>query len=191
MHNKAITVSIMREVDPARISEATAWVQAGTNLATKYPGFLGSGWVRTGENSNSWHMLYRFSGEDTLMAWENSPERDWWLSIGKPFMQQSRVEKRTGIEGWFDEPTDVAVEMSGKPAGPPPRWKQATSIWLGYFPLNLAFTLLATWLIPFWDDIGILPRVLVTTLILAPTMTYWVLPLITRMLRNWLTPPVR
>lgn len=191
MDNKAITVSIMREVDPARISEATAWVQAGINLANKYPGFLGSGWVRTGEHSNSWHMLYRFSSEETLIAWENSPERDWWLSIGKPFMQQSRVEKRTGIEGWFDEPTDVAVEVSGNPAGPPPRWKQATSIWLGFFPLNLVFTLLVTWLVPFWTEIGILPRVLITTLILAPTMTYWVLPLVTRMLRNWLTPAVR
>lgn len=188
MDNKAITVSIMREVDPTRISEATAWVQAGINLAIKYPGFLGSGWVRAGEHSNSWHMLYRFSGEETLVAWENSPERDWWLSSGKQFMQQSRVEKRTGIEGWFDEPTAVTIDVSGEAVGPPPRWKQAISIWLGFFPLNLVFTLLVTWLVPFWTDIGILLRVLITTLILAPTMTFWVLPFVTRLLRNWLVP---
>lgn len=36
-----ITVSIRREVDPARIAEATAWVQTGLNLASTYPGFLG------------------------------------------------------------------------------------------------------------------------------------------------------
>ncbi len=105
--SEPITVSIRREVDPpSRISEATAWVQAGVNLANKYPGFLGSGWVRAGEQSHVWHMLYRFANEETLEAWERSLERTSWLSTGQAFVQSERSRRRTGIEGWFDEPPD-------------------------------------------------------------------------------------
>ena len=87
MASEPITVSIRREVDPARIPEATAWVQTGVNLANTYPGFLGSGWVRAGEDSTVWHMLYRFANEETLDAWERSPERGRWLSMGEGFVQ--------------------------------------------------------------------------------------------------------
>ena len=70
----------------------------------------------------------------------------------------------------------------------PPRWKQATTIWLGFFPLNVAFAYLGSWLVPGWDQLAILPRVLITTLCLTPIMTYAMLPLVTRLLRRWLAP---
>jgi len=57
MEHDPITVSIERRVNPASISEATIWVQAGINLANRYPGFLGSGWVRAGAESDVWYML--------------------------------------------------------------------------------------------------------------------------------------
>ena len=46
-----VTVSVTRHVDPSRSSEMLAWVQAGTSLAEKFDGFLGSGWVRPSEES--------------------------------------------------------------------------------------------------------------------------------------------
>ncbi|QAV71239.1 antibiotic biosynthesis monooxygenase [Salinibacterium sp. UTAS2018] len=189
--NAPITISIERTVDPARIAEATAWMQTGINLATSYPGFLGSGWVRAGTNSTTWHMLYRFADDAALLHWEQSPERAWWLQSGSGFVHDQRTERRTGIEGWFDEPTEVTVEQAGLvspvPAAPP-RWKQAVTIWLGFFPLNLLFTLLVTMLVPGWDALPIVVRVLLTTLCLTPIMTYVLLPGVTRMLRRWLSP---
>lgn len=178
MGHNAITVSIERTVDPERIHEATVWVQAGINLANKYPGFLGSGWVRSAVSDESWHMLYRFRDPETLTAWELSEERRGWLEQGRDFAQENRVERRTGIEGWFDPPAPAAVV--------PPRWKQATSIWLGFFPLNLAFTLLVTALVPGWDSWPTIAKVLISTLVLTPVMAYWGLPLVTRWLRPWL-----
>ncbi|WP_395244966.1 antibiotic biosynthesis monooxygenase [Agromyces sp. MMS24-K17] len=205
--NQPITVSIRREVDPSRISEATAWVQTGVNLANKYPGFLGSGWIRAGEHSTDWHMLYRFADEASLEAWERSGERGWWLSMGEGFVRSERSRRRTGIEGWFDEPatgsiavTDAsggasaasqsgAVGADGAPSLPaaPPRWKQAVTIWLGFFPVNLAFGYL-TAPIPGWGELPLWLRALATTLVLTPVMTYWVLPFVTRSLRGWLAP---
>lgn len=180
----SVTVSITRSVDPGRFTEASEWVQFGINLAHNYPGFLGSGWVRGSEDSATWNMLYRFSSSDRLEAWETSTERTEWLEAGTDLVLDAQVEKRTGIEGWFDT---VQLAPSSAPAPlPPPRWKQAVSIWLGFFPLNLAFTLLMPWLVPGWNDLPTALRVLLTTLALTPLMAYLVLPWITRMLRPWL-----
>ncbi|MFC9918361.1 antibiotic biosynthesis monooxygenase [Agromyces binzhouensis] len=195
MATEPITVSIRREVDPDRIAEATVWVQTGVNLANRYPGFLGSGWVRAGEDSDVWHMLYRFANEETLEAWERSPERSWWLEMGRGFVRAEKAKRRTGIEGWFDDPATGSVPAVADDPGSadgalppaPPRWKQAVSIWLGFFPVNLAFSLLIA-LAPWWEDVPLVLRVLVTTLVLTPIMTYWVLPRVTRMLRGWLVP---
>ena len=184
MEHQPITVSIERRVNPERIAEATAWVQSGIRMAATFPGFLGSGWVRAGAASEIWHMLYRFTDEFTLDAWERSPQREGWLEEGGDFMEESRVEKRTGIEGWFDAPNEPSLGESPAPVTPP-RWKQATSIWLGFFPLNLLFTLLVAQ-IPGWDNLGTFLHVLISTLILAPIMTFWVLPFVTRLIRGWL-----
>ncbi|MGW9630700.1 antibiotic biosynthesis monooxygenase [Agromyces sp. NPDC055520] len=199
MTSEPITVSIRREVDPERIAEATAWVQTGVNLAAKYPGFLGSGWVRAGEGSQIWHMLYRFASEATLEAWERSAERTWWLSMGEGFVRSERSRRRTGIEGWFDDPATGSVAAPDAAASAqlddlppaPPRWKQAVTIWLGFFPVNLVFTLLVTSFVPGWDELAVVWKVLGTTLLLTPIMTFWALPFVTRMLRRWLAPQPR
>ncbi|MFT4235492.1 MAG: antibiotic biosynthesis monooxygenase [Microbacterium sp.] len=184
---ETVTVSITRSVDPDRIPEATSWVQQGVNLANRYPGFLGSGWVRAAEDAREWHMLYRFADEQQLDAWETSDERAGWLEQGRELVTEKRVQRRSGIEGWFDQPTDKTGSLQAIPAAPP-RWKQAVSIWCGFFPTNLVFTLLIS-LAPFWDGWPIPVRVLVSTLVLTPIMTFWVLPLITRLLQPWLQRP--
>ncbi|MBM7476752.1 antibiotic biosynthesis monooxygenase [Curtobacterium herbarum] len=180
-----VTVSITRLVEPERIPEVTRWVQSGVNLANRYPGFLGSGWVRSTARSREWHMLYRFADHDSLSTWENSDDRLRWLDLGRDMVVESRVEKRTGIEGWFDVPQDAPASSA------PPRWKQAVSIWLGFFPVNLVFTVLVGWLLPSFAHLAALPRVLVTTLVLTPIMTFWVLPFVTTLIRPWLLAPPR
>ncbi|MBO0609659.1 antibiotic biosynthesis monooxygenase [Myceligenerans salitolerans] len=179
-----VTVSIHRVVSPENVPEVTRWVQDGVNLANRWDGFLGSGWVRAAEGSSDWFMLYRFADEARLDAWERSEERGRWLARGAGIVEERRVERRTGIEGWFDDPVraDDAV-----PA--PPRWKQATSIWLGFFPVNLLFTWLSSQFVPGWAGVPLVLRVLVSTLVLTPVMAYWVLPWVTRRLHGWLHAP--
>ncbi|MET3565258.1 antibiotic biosynthesis monooxygenase (ABM) superfamily enzyme [Leifsonia sp. 563] len=174
-----VTVSITRRVDGNRLAEVTHWVQSGVNLANTYDGFLGSGWVRAHADSDEWHMLYRFADADTLEAWEASDDRAEWLYEGRELVEVARVERRTGIEGWFDAP------QPGVPAAPP-RWKQAVTIWLGFFPLSLLFTTLVTSFVPGWHELWPIATVLITTLCLTPTMTYLLLPFVTRLLQPWL-----
>lgn len=184
-----VTVAIARRVDPARSSEMVAWIRAGTALAEAFPGFLGAGWVRTAPGSPEWHILYRFADHQTLRRWEESPQRHWWLTSAQGIVEHTRVERRTGIEGWFDPPAEHIVELAtppgAEPAGPsaPPRWKQAVTIWLAFFPLSLTATLLTA---RFIAGVPLAARTLITTLCLTPLMTYLVLPWITRTLHWWL-----
>jgi hypothetical protein len=178
----AVTVAITRRADPSRTGEMIAWMRAGTTLAEDFAGFLGAGWVQPGLGSTEWHMLYRFADAEALRAWEESPQRRWWLSSAQGMVEHTRVERRTGIEGWFDPPLQSEVDEPARAAAPP-RWKQAVTIWLGFFPLSL---LAAVALGPLLDDRSVLLRTLVTTLCLTPVMTYLVLPQVTRALQWWL-----
>ncbi len=104
-------------------------------------------------------------------------------------VHDARSERRTAIEGWFDIPASELLDHPSSPAAvrpAPPRWKQAVSIWLGFFPTNLVFSLL-----PAWGTVPRALRVLVTTVVLTPVLTYAVLtyavlPFVTARLRPWL-----
>ena len=174
--SEPVTVSVTRHVDPSRSSEMRSWVQHGTSLAEQFDGFLGSGWVRPAADSPEWHMLYRFADAESLAAWEASPQRAWWLEAAAGQVEETRVEKRTGIEGWFEE----APEASS-PA--PPRWKQMVVIFVVFFPLSL----LANWVSGRTiDHLPLFWRVLIAVMVMTPVMTYLLLPWITRRAEWWL-----
>jgi antibiotic biosynthesis monooxygenase (ABM) superfamily enzyme len=178
-----VTVSITRHVEPSRVDEMVAWVRAGSALAERFPGFLGTGWVRPGGGSDEWHMLYRFDSAESLGAWEASDQRAWWLGSAQGLVGESLRERRTGIEGWFDQPVEHDVEDLRPRPSAPPRWKQAVMIWTAFFPLSLLAGLLLREVAP---GLALLPRVLVTTVVMTPVMTYLVLPQLTRRLDWWL-----
>lgn len=178
-----VTVSVTRHVDPAHADEIVAWIGAGFSLAQRFPGFLGSGWVRPSTASEEWHMLYRFDSAASLAAWEASSQRRWWLDSAQGLVGESRKEQRTGIEGWFDAPREHDVQDLRPQPAAPPRWKQAVMIWVAFFPLSLLIAYLFGVVAP---DVALVPRVLVSTVLMTPVMTYGVLPQLTRRLEWWL-----
>ena len=180
-----VTVSFTRRADPAHSVEMTAWIRSGLTMAEGFPGFLGGGWVRPRHGAHEWHMLCRFSSPTTLATWEASSERRWWLGSAQGLAEVTRTERRTGIEGWFDAPVDAAAEIaaSSPPPTAPPRWKQAVTIWIVFFPLNLLATVTLGRLLA---DADVVLRVAVMTLTLTPIMTYLLLPWVTRRLQWWL-----
>jgi uncharacterized protein len=181
-HDLPVTVSFTRRADPGHAREMTAWIRAGLSMAEEFPGFLGGGWVRPRGESDEWHMLCRFADQASLAAWDSSPERQWWLRSGEGLAEVTRTERRTGIEGWFDAP--VAAEITTPAArSAPPRWKQAVTIWLVFFPVNLLATVTLGRLLA---DAHVVLRVLVVTLTLTPVMTYLFLPWVTARLDWWL-----
>ncbi|MCL3820323.1 antibiotic biosynthesis monooxygenase [Aeromicrobium wangtongii] len=178
-----VTVSITRRVDPSQEDQMLAWLRAGNELAERFDGFLGSGWVRPATESAEWHMLYRFASPQALDAWEQSAQRRWWLDSAQGFVDESSREHRTGIEGWFDEPSSVDVQDLRPPAAAPPRWKQMCAIFIVFFPLNLIGNVVGREYLSHWWLPG---RVLLTVCIMMPLMTYVLLPWVTRLLAPWL-----
>lgn len=181
-----VTVSIARTVQPGHHRQFAAWALAGQELAREWPGYLGSGWVRTDLDSDEWHVMYRFSTVETLRDWDNSHERKWWIDGGGELMEITRVEHRTGIEGWFDQPGDVSISVPETVV--PPRWKQAVGIFLPFFPMSLLANI---FLRPVTDGWPLVLAVLLNIGILTPLMTYLMLPLSTRILKPWLQAPRR
>jgi antibiotic biosynthesis monooxygenase (ABM) superfamily enzyme len=180
-----VTVSIVRHVAPEHAAQMIAWVRAGSSLAERNPGFLGAGWVRPGADSEEWHMLYRFADHASLETWESSPERAWWLGSAQGLVGESRLERRTGIEGWFDEPVEHDVQDLRPPPPAPARWKQAIVIWLTFFPLSLVLGLL---LLATGIHFNVVLRTLITTLVATPIMTYGLLPWMTQRFEWFLKP---
>lgn len=180
--SEPITVAITRHVDPERAAEVAAWARAGEELLRARPGYLGNGWIRPDPASSNWHMLFRFADAESLAAWESSPERAWWVASAQGLVEDAVDERRTGIEGWFDEPAStVQVVKSAPPT--PPRWKQMVAIFLVFYPLSLGANVLFGWLLPEWP---VWARVLIAVVVVTPIMTYAALPFVTRALRPWL-----
>ncbi|WP_052337210.1 antibiotic biosynthesis monooxygenase [Nocardioides alkalitolerans] len=183
--SEPVTVAITRHADLVHTAEMMAWIRAGTTLAEHFPGFLGHGFVRSGPDDDAWHMLYRFADAEALAGWEASSERRWWLGAAQGLVGDVRVLRMTGIEGWFDPPASHDVEHLGLvlPTTPPPRWKQAVTIFLVFLPLSLLLGgLAATFLTDLWWPL----RTLATTMVATPLMVFLGLPWITRKMDWWL-----
>ncbi|MEO7351472.1 MAG: antibiotic biosynthesis monooxygenase [Marmoricola sp.] len=180
-----VTVSIVRHVAPEHTAQMVAWLRSGSSLAERFPGFLGVGWVRPELDSEEWHMLYRFADQTSLDEWESSPQRAWWLGSAQGLVGESRLERRTGIEGWFDEPATYDVKDLRPAPGAPPRWKQGIVIWLTFFPLSLVLGLLLLWT---GVHVNIALRTLITTIVATPIMIYGLLPWMTSRFEWFLKP---
>lgn len=187
-----VTVEIRRETSPERSGEAVAWLDHGMVLARRFDGYLGGGVLRDTEDQNVLHAVYRFRDHEACQRWEDSEERKQWLSSGEPFVIAERTQRRTGIEGWFDGPR-LQQETDGETGtvrtigvrSAPQRWKQTCAIWIGMFPMNLLISWLLSFL-PWWGDMHLALRVALLVTVLAPLMTFAVMPVVTRVLRPWL-----
>ncbi len=178
MTSAPITVTTSRRARPGTHADLSGWLSEGTALVQVFPGFLGSGWLQPTREDESWHALYRFTDAQALQRWERSPERERWLADAEHLVEDTASSRRTGLEGWF------AAEPAGQAPPPaPPRWKQAVTIWLGFFPTSLLAGYL---LLPHLTGLSVLLRTLVATLCLTPVMVFLVLPRITGALGWWL-----
>jgi len=126
-------------------------------------------------------VVYRFADEDTLDAWTTSPARKVWVGRGTGLAQDTVTHRLTGVEGWFEPQSTLthAVRVSA----PPPRWKQAVTIWLGFFPISL---LIAMFVTPRLSALDVVTRTVVASVVTTPVMVFVVLPFLTGRLRRWL-----
>ena len=92
---------------------------------------------------------------------------------------EPEFRKLSGLEAWF-EPAVVPATMH------PPRVRMAVVTWLGIFP-TVSFFL--WFVLPWIQPLPFLPRTAVLTALIVVTMTWVVMPRLTRLMRGFLNPP--
>ncbi len=128
-----VTAVASRRVKRGREQEFEEWVSGILAAANRFPGYLGSEVLRPSDpEDNEYKIIFRFDHASNLHAWENSEERQRWLSQSRPLLyEEEKVHVLTGLETWFTLPS-----KPGEPA--PPRYKMAIVTWLAVFPLWLS-----------------------------------------------------
>lgn len=167
-----VTLMVARRVADGRYDDFITWLREGEQLATDWPGYLGSGVLAPPPGDDEFQIIFRFADEHTLHAWEHSASRSAWLGRGTGLFAQPYEHRVSGIDGWFG----VSIQR-------PPRWKQAVAIWLAFFPVSLMFNYVFG---PFLGELSLAPRVMLSTLVLTPLMVFLFIPLSTHLLANWL-----
>ena len=128
-----------------------------------------------GPRSQDYHIVYRFTDQAKLSAWEASAERRALLARVEALAADTGRRQLTGMEAWFNLPS----------APPPSRTRMALPTWVGIWPLvSLALLLLA----PRLTRLPFLARTATITALLVLAMTYLVMPLLTRLAAPWLQP---
>lgn len=171
MSTAPVTLLVARRVAAGRYRDFLAWQREGEALAADFPGYLGSGALAPPAGGDEFQMIFRFADDATLAAWAHSASRQAWLERGQGLFDEPRERRAHGLAAWFDDNRK------------PPRWKQSVAIWLAFFPVSLAFNLGAG---PYLGELSLAARVLLSTLVLTPLMTYWFIPLSSRLLAPWL-----
>jgi uncharacterized protein len=174
----AVTVVVSRRPRPGRVQDLVEWAHDISDAASRFPGHLGAT-VYPPEPPERADLVIAFSFANAadLASWEHSDVRAEWLRRGEPLIQgPQRSHGFTGFESLLG-PGDAT------PVVPPPRWKTAVIIGLGLFPLSLLVNWLLVPMIVSWP---LLLRVLVTTVVIVPLMTWVAVPQLSRLLHSWL-----
>ncbi len=167
-----------------------AWVHDISEAAISFPGHLGVGVVRparaergTGSNAvaggnNQYLVVFRFASETDYRAWHKSAERKHWLERVKPLTLGKPIEQFTpGLEFWFTPAGSVTLRN-------PPRWKMVLLTLLGLLPLSISINyFVAPILRPYLPQLELL---ILNAVIVVFTMTYGIMPVLTRVFAGWL-----
>jgi len=182
INDPSVTVSISRRVKPECKEEFESFLVGITGTCSQFRGHLGSHIFRpVNSDDPEYRIIFKFDRLSNLRNWEASSERQQWFAIAETLtFKPPEIQVLTGLETWFT--------LSGKPSiTPPPRYKMAVVTWLAVFPL---ITLISVML---QQELAMFPlviRVALVTAIAVPTMTYLLMPQMTKLFANWLYPPL-
>ncbi len=173
----AIHVAITRRVRPGCEAEFQEALRGFFQSSFAQTGVLGASMLvpPPGSNSREFGILRTFNSEAERDAFYESPRFKEWddrartLTEGEPVYRQMH-----GLEAWFRSPHS-----------PPPRWKMAVATFAGVFPVAMILNLTIGRGLSGWPFVL---RNAVFNACVVVSLTWVVMPLVTRALRPWLSP---
>ena len=172
-----IHIAITRRVRPGCEAEFQHALREFFQTSFAHGGVQGASMLTPtpGSDSREYGILRTFANEQERDAFYASPmfkaweERARTLTEGEPVYRQLH-----GLEAWFRSPHN-----------PPPRWKMAAATFLGVFALAMILNLTLGPVIQSWNFVL---RNAVFNACVVVSLTWVVMPLVTRLLQGWLNP---
>jgi uncharacterized protein len=146
------------------------------------PGFISADLLPPEQVGDEYQVIVHFASEAALQEWDKSSARSA-IHARMRSVAESEPEYRrlSGLEAWF---TSAVVPASMHP----PRLRMAIVTWVGIFP-TVSFVL---WFIaPLMQSMPFLLRTALLTILVVVTMTWIVMPRLTKLLRGWLSPAIK
>jgi len=172
-----VHIAITRRVRPGCEAEFQQALREFLQTSFAHGGVQGASMLTPPPDSDSreYGILRTFASEAERDTFYASPMFQTWearartLTEGEPAYRQLH-----GLEAWFRSPHN-----------PPPRWKMAVATLLGVYPASLLLSVTVGDAVHTWP---LLTRSLVFAVGMVALLTWVVMPLVTRMLNNWLHP---
>ena len=143
-----------------------------------FPGFLGSELLPPLASSDDYQVIVKFSSQKDLDQWDVSPQREMWHARFRPLLAgEPEYHLLTGLEAWFSLPEIPAGKK-------PPRNKMAFITWLGIWPTASFFLYFLT---PYIESLPYFLRTAIVTGLVVITMTYLLMPRLTKLFKEWLS----
>jgi uncharacterized protein len=179
--SKTVTSVISRSIKSGYEKEYNDWVQRYLTLERKAAGYLGTTIILPGgANSNVRYIIRRFTDEASMEVWDNSQESQKLLEEVNNYSTR-HYETTTGLETWFAVP-DLKTVVA------PPRWKMAIIVFIAAYAISLLSRSILNSSIGHWP---LLVSGIIFTAILTIGLTYFAMPILSRLLRRWLYPRSR
>src|SRR3954451_24975182 len=175
----SLTITSVHEVAYGREDDFYAWAASWLRQAEESADFLGGGILGPSEAGGEWHVIYRWVDRESAAWWEDAATRAGWMDLAESFAQPIQIQQVTGVRAWFEKRTQAS--------SPPPKWKMALVTLGAVFPPVLLFNLT---LIPRLLGISVVLRTLVLCMGVTVIVTWVMMPRLTRLLKDWLQPPV-
>ena len=185
-HLLPVTVIVKRIAKKDKIKEFEEWLSGISKEVSKQNGSMGIDIIRPTDNESKpeYVIIFRFDNYDNLMKWENSSVRNEWLQKGRELVQSDPdVQKLTGLEFWF---TPYSKRNSDSMLVNSPRRYKMVIVTI---PVIAALLLTLVPQIHFITESLSIPysiRFVIAIAIMVLLMTYFIMPLLTRVLRPWL-----
>ena len=176
-----VSLVVRRRIRPGREGEYEALLTEANALLARIPGHRGTGVVRPPPGEQEYSLLARFDSLNAAADWELSPERADWLARIAPLVDEHvSFEKQPGLDFWFTPPAAPRLRQ-------PPRWKMALLTLAALYPVSVSTSwlfgeALKPWLGHYPMPVRALPQMVVVVL----SMTYLVMPAVTRWATPWL-----
>jgi uncharacterized protein len=173
--SKEFTEVISRNIAAGHEKDYDDWLERFMTSERLFHGYLGTTIIAPGGDSSSVrYVINRFADKASLDAWENSEVA---LSLLEEVKKYSTLQRVTGLETWFSLP-DL------KTIGAPPKWKMAIVSFIAAYSISLV----AHYILSIYVGQRPLLTEILMTIILVIGLTYFAMPLLSRLLRRWLYP---